>query len=149
MRVQGNYGGVSVDVDFGSQAKWVFLDGDSGQGKSYLFRLLPNIATFVGIKVLVFDYKLIPGGHDPFKSMSDWVADIVCLDNADLYLTQKLLNQLSELDCQFLVSLKDTTKFGVHNYMTGDIVYEKGVLTFKEDNWKEIMYGKDCSLFRG
>lgn len=143
MIIEGEYGVMHLSVSLAH--KWTFLKGNSGEGKSYLFRLLPKLAPFIDKRIKSIDYTALQG--DILKEVEGY--DLVCLDNADLYLTQELIDNLDKLNCQFLVSIKKTAHLSVNDYAIGNISYVGKTLSYRENNWKDRMYGKDSTLFRG
>lgn len=92
-------GSVFINVNFTD--KVCNLTSDSGDGKSYFFNLLYLFYLDTDIKVALINYTRIKDSEEAiFSSCKD--ADIVLLDNADLYLTVKLVDKLLELDCMIL-----------------------------------------------
>ena len=96
-----------------------------------MFRVLPKLAPYIKKDIKTIDYTMLK-------------YDLVCLDNADLYLTRDLVDKLDRLECKFLVAMKRTAFLSVDDYATGNIVYEGETLRYVENNWKDIMYGVNC-----
>lgn len=92
-------GNVFVNVNFID--KICNLTSNSGDGKSYLFNLLYMFYLDTDTKVVLINYTRIRDSEESiFSSCKD--ADVVLLDNADLYLTDSLVDKLLELNSMIL-----------------------------------------------
>ncbi len=105
-----------------------------------MFRVLPKLAPYIKKDIKTIDYTML---KDDLVSLAKGY-DLVCLDNADLYLTRDLVDKLDRLECKFLFAMKRTAFLSVDDYATGNIVYEGETLRYVENNWKDIMYGVNC-----
>ena len=105
-----------------------------------MLRVLPKLAPYIKKDIKTIDYTML---KDDLVSLAKGY-DLVCLDNADLYLTRDLVDKLDRLECKFLVAMKRTAFLSVDDYATGNIVYEGETLRYVENNWKDIMYGVNC-----
>lgn len=88
----------------------ILLD-DSGTGKTFMFEMLESYFVAKGIAYKKFDYNSENEDTDWFiQGMRK--ANIVLLDNADLYMTKELFNYLKSSDKQVIMSIKHTEKLG-------------------------------------
>lgn len=85
--------------------------GDSGEGKTLLFKMIQSYCIDNNMEVLIVDYKsrkYARGMIDEIDNESDIV---MCLDNADLYMDKELNLRLKKFkNAIILVSLKDNSK---------------------------------------
>jgi len=142
MRFTGKSGIVTFDVDL--KKKWTFMRGNSGMGKTYLLNcLLKAVPQIYGNKVVVVNCTNM---NTDIVALAKQ-ADLVCLDNADLYLTQELLEQLDSLDKFFLVAIHWTSGLALSEYDVARVVYEGSDIFLKISDRRERMYGKGSTLF--
>lgn len=85
--------------------------GNSGTGKTFLFRLISAYCPTVGLKAITIDYKNISANTDAMVAFCMF-ADVVILDNADLYNYNAILDSLRGKDRLVLVSHHEIT--GLH-----------------------------------
>jgi hypothetical protein len=103
LRINEEISGTFVDLLIEHQVN-AFLGG-SGEGKSFLFStLLPYYCYDRGISLHIVDYKVMLEPVDIAAACS--AADIVCLDNADLYLTREILEKIKKTAKYILISIK-------------------------------------------
>ncbi len=102
--------------------KVCILFGDSGEGKTFFFTALHDYCNLNEIKLTHFSSM----NMSDMDSMLQYAAssDIVILDNADLYVSDKLLRGLLKTSKLILISVKDLTRIGSINYGIYDTVYE-------------------------
>ena len=88
----------------------ILLD-DSGTGKTFMLEMLESYFVANGIAYKKFDYSSENEDTDWFiQGMQK--ANIVLLDNADLYMTKELFNYLKSSNKQVIMSIKHTEKLG-------------------------------------
>lgn len=88
----------------------ILLD-DSGTGKTFMFEMLESYFVAKGIEYKKYDYSSENEDTDWFiQGMRK--ANIVLLDNADLYMTKELFNYLKSSEKQIIMSIKHTEKLG-------------------------------------
>lgn len=93
-----NYGSIFVDVNFRNRVN--ILSGFSGTGKTFLFSVLGVYCFKNNLRYSKFDSSnfINVSGSEVLRGRLYEFAqtDIICLDNADLYLDSALLNELIE-----------------------------------------------------
>ncbi len=93
-----NFGAIFVNVNFKNRVN--ILSGLSGTGKTLLFSFLSLYCLKNHLRYSKFDSSdLMNGsGEELLKSRMNELskADMICLDNADLYLNSTLFNELIE-----------------------------------------------------
>ena len=88
----------------------ILLD-DSGTGKTFMLEMLESYFVANGIAYKKFDYSSENEDTNWFiQGMQK--ANIVLLDNADLYMTKELFNYLKSSNKQVIMSIKHTEKLG-------------------------------------
>ena len=113
--VELNYQGVSIKAKFN---KWNMLSGYSGTGKTFLMQAVELFCKNNSITCLYCDYRFADYTDEQIKELSK-NAEVVLLDNADLYLNNNLFSWFKQK--LFIVCMKDTTGLdmdGVHKYIT-------------------------------
>jgi hypothetical protein len=111
--VSQKLGGTFVDVFLDQQVN--ILNGSSGEGKTYLFNLLISYCTVNSISAFFFSPAVLRGqdmqrGSEQLNNLvlsNCGRADILFLDNADLYLTYELLEELKKTAKIIVVSMKN------------------------------------------
>lgn len=84
---------------------------NSGTGKTFMFHMLESYFVANGITYRKFDYNVE-------NQDIEWIkrglqkADIILLDNADLYMTRELFEYLKSSGKQVIISIKHTEKLG-------------------------------------
>lgn len=88
----------------------ILLD-DSGTGKTFMLEMLESYFVANGIAYKKFDYS---SENEDTKWFIQGMqkANIVLLDNADLYMTKELFNYLKSSNKQVIMSVKHTEKLG-------------------------------------
>ena len=88
----------------------ILLD-DSGTWKTFMLEMLESYFVANGIAYKKFDYSSENEDTNWFiQGMQK--ANIVLLDNADLYMTKELFNYLKSSNKQVIMSIKHTEKLG-------------------------------------
>lgn len=112
MRLDWTYEGDSnINLSINITDSVAILSDDSGTGKTFMFEMLESYFVAKGIAYKKFDCN-------SENEDADWFihgmrkANIVLLDNADLYMTKKLFNYLKSSDKQVIMSIKHTEKLG-------------------------------------
>ena len=112
----GTYGGINVTVDFSN--KFNIIRQNSGSGKTFLFKILGELCEEQGKKCCYLDYQAANYSITTLISICNDF-DIVCLDNADLYLNQEIMSELMKLDVQVIMSLKSSRNIEDNNEYFG------------------------------
>lgn len=123
------YNGVSVDVEFNNKSN--MLSGNSGTGKTFLMQAIDLYCINNNIKSLYIDYKFQGLDIEQLKSIC-MKSDVILLDNADLYVTNELIEWLSKNNKITIVCMKDTSDINMEcissyivNYMNKHITIEE------------------------
>ena len=112
MKIDWTYKGVSdiaLHVDLSDQVAILF--SDSGTGKTFLFQMLASYFVIHGIPYEKFDYSS-ENKELAWFQQSMKKADVVLLDNADLYMTKALFRDLKSSGKQVVISIKHTERLG-------------------------------------
>ena len=108
-----NYLGVHIDIEL--KDKFCIFNGPSGTGKTFLFDIVGDVCQQRSIKYVRIDYKLKDLSAEAILAICA-EADIICLDNADLYLTKDIIKSLSDLDAVILISIKSAVRCNFRGY---------------------------------
>lgn len=128
LEVKTDIGGVECNVLF--QRKVNILKGDSGTGKSWLFRLLQSYFVANGISYYFVNY-LTRSEPETIIAQAKKVQYLL-LDNADLYLNSDTIGELLQCDATCIVAtrlikLLDIRKMGFYK-----VVYKDEALSVSE-----------------
>ena len=99
-----NANGYDFDITFSKRV--VFLNSDSGTGKTFLLNTLAKSCGLCGVPSILINYNSLDSIPELFKSIKDGEFKVVLLDNADLYLTNDLLNYIKDVDCVIVIAMK-------------------------------------------
>lgn len=110
------YGMVDVRVSFNNKIN--FLNSTSGTGKSFLFAILGEYYGEKGESFVLVNESSIPKNNIELEDRILGIvkdSHIICLDNADLYLTNSLYNNILRncADSTLLISMHRT--IGLHS----------------------------------
>lgn len=94
---------ISLNINIADRVA-IFLDG-AGTGKTFMFQMLASYCVINNIPYEKFNYSSENKDFEWFK-LSIKKADIVIMDNADLYMTPELFDYLKSCDKQVLISIK-------------------------------------------
>lgn len=111
------FNGVTFDASFSSRVN--FLRGNSGTGKTFLLKALELYCNNNDISCQYLDYR---ARHKSLEYISTLCgdADVLLLDNADLYLTPEIFNKLRSSGKFMVISMKDISELdleGVKGYV--------------------------------
>ncbi len=106
------------------------LSGRSGTGKTFLFSVIAGYCANNGIKCINIDYKF-KDVFDAFLIEKLKQFDVICLDNADLYMNCERFDQLYYLDRLMIIS--------IHNLSLVDMTLDS-VGSYQVDYTKDRMY---------
>ncbi|MBE5869898.1 MAG: hypothetical protein E7294_01360 [Lachnospiraceae bacterium] len=106
---------IKIDADFFEGVNVIF--GYSGTGKTFLFdRINDYYANSKELNVTLINYQFCDKKEDLIVEFCE-KSDLILLDNADLYLTESLIDKLrAECKC-IVISMKNTVFFS-HNEIT-------------------------------
>lgn len=98
--------GINFDVSFNDKVN--LIRGNSGTGKTFLFRVISDYCVNNRIPCAYVDYKIISNSDKDFILNYCKNKDIIILDNADLYLDNILLKMLKSLRGTIVLSKKSS-----------------------------------------
>lgn len=118
--------GVSVNCSFGTNT-YVF-QGESGEGKTFFFNMVKSTCIKEGVSCRFFraDSNLL-GDDLIIEEMN--LADVIIFDNADLYLTQRIVDNIRDNQIVF-ISMKYPFKLNIKNRKLVDISYKDNKMRF-------------------
>lgn len=118
--------GVFVNCSFGTNA-YVF-QGESGSGKTFFFNMVRSTCMKEGVSCRFFkaDSSLL-GDNLIIEEMG--LADVIIFDNADLYLTQQIVDNIRDNQIVF-ISMKYPFKLNIKNRKLVDISYSDNKMRF-------------------
>lgn len=108
-----NYLGVHIDIEL--KDKFCIFNGPSGTGKTFLFGVVRDVCQQRSIIYVCIDYNYRDSQPEAICAICA-EADIICLDNADLYLTNDIIKALSDLDAVILISIKSVVRCNFRGY---------------------------------
>lgn len=126
MKIDFNYGSIEVKVDLKDKI-CVFFDM-SGTGKTFLFTMLKSYFLDAGISFISVDYtsyKIL----DSYDFSDD--TEVIILDNADLYMNEKLFSNLDASEKLIVMSIKDIGNLNQKNMGFYRVLYKDTLLTVK------------------
>jgi len=128
ININDSIGGITLNVHF--QEKFCYLDNASGTGKSFLFRLLRRYYKEQDLVVIHVNYETETSTE---STLMDYCkhADVVLLDNADLYLTRHIIQKFRELDIQVIICMKNIRQVYSSDFVLYDVIYEGNTLSVK------------------
>ena len=126
MKIDFNYGSIEVKVDLKDKI-CVFFDM-SGTGKTFLFTMLKSYFLDTGISFISVDYtnyKIL----DSYDFSDD--INVIILDNADLYMNEKLFSNLDASEKLVVMSIKDIGNLNQKNMGFYRVIYKDTLLKVK------------------
>lgn len=121
MRGKFNISDLSVDIDVPDRLALFYQN--SGTGKSFLFSIIPGL--YPDMRIIVINNLTLSLAEAAVRSAN---ADLVILDNADLYLTNELLDLIRSVDIPIWVSLKQSFAYNLTSFVSYGIEYCPGYL---------------------
>lgn len=97
------FSGVHFDVSFEDRVN--LFSGVSGEGKTFLFTVLKEYLTETGVSYRHFDSTIADYTEEQLISLCVG-RKVIIFDNADLYLTQSLLDFATETADKVIISMK-------------------------------------------
>lgn len=126
--MKGLYNGVDFDISFDNNVN--FLCGNSGTGKTFLMHALELFCSNSDITCQYVDYRSRKKSLSYIMSLcSD--AEVILLDNADLYLTQEILTALKSQGKFLVISMKDTCELDTYDSAQYVVKYKHTNLRLK------------------
>lgn len=130
MNIKFNFSGIDIDAKF--KNNFGILVGDSGTGKTLLMKAVELYCLKNDIAYQYMDSNMRTYTQEQILDiLSD--KEVVLLDNADLYLTNDILNILRMDQNRFiLICMKDTSKLNVRYASEYFVHYKNLYLTIEE-----------------
>ena len=110
LKVKRKMYGINFDVNFTDRIN--LLKGASGTGKTFLLNALASYCTDNKIKYAFINYKFLATRGESSIFAPCLNEELILLDNADLYLTPELFDEIRSLDATIIMSMKTT--FGLN-----------------------------------
>lgn len=129
MLIQTRYSGTQIKVNIKSGVN--ILEGYSGTGKTFLMEGIVSYCKSNKISYSYIDYRDIDRGSDIIKA-SCRNKDIVMLDNADLYISNELLEGIKKTAKIIIISLKQIYMIDTSNCNFYYVTYENSQITAEE-----------------
>lgn len=129
MRINTNYNGINIDITLDNKI-YKLLD-KSGSGKTLLMQAISEYCLNNSITHTLINYKQANIPKDNIINSCRNI-DIVMMDNADLYITDDILKEVSKTAKCMLISIKDSDRLFVVDAVDMAINYNKLNLTAKE-----------------
>lgn len=115
------YSGIVFDVDI--QDRISLFTGYSGTGKTFAFGAIQEYLISNNISIIYFDYRQMDYTVNQLISLCD-NKEVIILDNADLYLTQILLDYIIDSNKILLCSIKKPYKYRFRVFRNYEVEYE-------------------------
>ena len=115
------YSGIVFDVDI--QDRISLFTGYSGTGKTFAFGAIQEYFVSNNIRTIYFDDRQMDYTADQLISLCD-NKEVILLDNADLYLTQNLLDYLIDSNKILLCSTKKPYQYRFGVFGKYEVKYE-------------------------
>lgn len=125
------FGGVNFDVCI--EDKVNLFSGLSGEGKTFLFKILKVYLKINGVSCICFNNTATDFSESTIKKICTG-KKVIIFDNADLYLTQELLDYAIEIADTVIVSMKlyCRLRFDLYNFYA--INYSGNSLVVRREN---------------
>lgn len=128
IRFTKEYSGIVFDVDI--QDRISLFTGYSGTGKTFAFGAIQEYLVSNSISTIYFDYRQMDYTVDQLISLCD-NKEVIIFDNADLYLTQKLLDYTIDSNKTLLCSIKKPYKYRFRAFRKYEVDYENNKLVVR------------------
>lgn len=124
-----NYSGVQINAIFNNKLN--MLSGFSGTGKTFLMGAVELFCRNNKIACAVCDYRTQDITPDTIKDLCE-NANVILLDNADLYLNNDILEWIREKDKFAIICMKKTSKIDMRGVTEYIVRYENLNLILEE-----------------
>lgn len=117
LTINMNYSGVQIKANFNNKLN--MLSGFSGTGKTFLMGAVELFCRNNKIAYAVCDYRTQDIDSDKIKALCE-KADVILLDNADLYLSNDILEWFRKNNKFIIMCMKKNSKIdmcGVTEYL--------------------------------
>lgn len=121
----------STDVEARFSNRWNMLSGYSGTGKTFLMQAVELFCMDNSINCIYCNYRFKGYDNDQIEKACK-NAEVVLLDNADLYLNNELFLWLKETGKLLIICMKDTSKIDMENVHKYIVNYENKMVSVEE-----------------
>lgn len=129
LNVMMTYQGVQVTANFINRLN--MLSGYSGTGKTFLMQAIELFCVNSSIECVYCNFRFKDYTQEQIEEVCK-NAQVVLLDNADLYLTNELNLWLKSTDKFIIMCMKDTSHVDMENVHKYIVTYANTTLTLKE-----------------
>ena len=114
MILEKNMSDVILDINIADTGLFILPD-DSSTGKTYLTKLLSHLDSN-DVLVVTYDKDKDIMNLKLNKALNSDTVKLICMDRADLYITNDLLNQIQNKakNCTILIDLKNYESYKVY-----------------------------------
>lgn len=121
----------SIDIEANLTGKINILEGNSGTGKTLLMKAIKLYCADNNISYRHLDYE---NRNDTVEQLTSYCnnAQIITIDNADLFISDELLESLCKTAKLIIVSLKQTHLISMDKTHTYIVHYENNNLSLEE-----------------
>lgn len=129
MNIVTEFNSINVDVTLNEGVN--LLSGDSGTGKTLLMQVVEFYCLENDIRYAFINYRQARYTFEQIISDCNG-AEMILIDNADLFITEELMKELKKIGKYILISLKDATKIDASNITEFLVHYENRKLRLEE-----------------
>lgn len=130
MKIKQIFNGIDVDIDLKDGVN--LLSGDSGTGKTLVMQAIELFCASNNISCTFLNYRHRNLSEDQIIT-SCASSRIILIDNADLFITQNILNEVRDSSDCIVLSLKDSSKIDGRNITEYLVDYGNLQLRLKEN----------------
>lgn len=129
IKIKQKFNGIDVEAELKVGVN--LLSGDSGTGKTLLMQAVELYCAENEIKYTFLNYRQRESTVEQIVALCN-TSEVVIIDNADLFISEKLISELTKTSKYLLVSLKDSTKIDERNITEFIVHYEDMKLRLEE-----------------
>lgn len=125
MNIQFKYNSINVNISIKEHVG--FIVGNSGTGKTFLFELLCKYCDARSIAYYMFN-------HSSYRALANFdvnSVDLIVLDNAELYLNEKIYNLLKAGSATVLICCKNYWNYDMCGVGLYEVEYTEHNITTK------------------
>lgn len=126
--IKSRYSRLDVNIEFIDEIN--LMSNFSGTGKTFMFTIIKEYCRDNGIKCIYCDYSSVGQSEE---QILQWCkdADIVIFDNADLYLTPKIVEKLKNAGKMQIISIKAYLNYNMRYAGVYDVIFTNDSLITK------------------
>lgn len=129
MKIKLRFNDIDVEVELSAGIN--MLSGDSGTGKTLLMQAVELYCAENKIKYTFLNYRNRDNSIEQLLTLCD-KSEVIIIDNADLFISEKLVSKLKEKSKYLLISLKDSTKIDERDIIEYIVHYKAMLLRLEE-----------------